>query len=167
MRPPPPGVQHQICAACRGRVRRSVRGRWWRDAGALLGCQACPNAANRPRPHWCSWSVMASPPPPVPSCPDGPGACTCQRPARRRLAQWPSESPRWATWPPVYASPLERTRETSAPIAKATGHRVRINRSSAGVRLWRVDRRQAVGPAQDARVDHRAAGPQPLPLSRR
>lgn len=29
----------------------------------------------------------------------------------------------------VYASPLERTRETSAPIAKATGHRVRINRS--------------------------------------
>jgi len=28
----------------------------------------------------------------------------------------------------VYASPLERTRETAAPIAKATGHRVRIDR---------------------------------------
>jgi probable phosphomutase (TIGR03848 family) len=29
----------------------------------------------------------------------------------------------------VYASPLERTRETAAPIARATGRRVRINRS--------------------------------------
>jgi probable phosphomutase (TIGR03848 family) len=29
----------------------------------------------------------------------------------------------------VYASPLERTRQTAAPIAKATGNRVRINRS--------------------------------------
>jgi probable phosphoglycerate mutase len=28
----------------------------------------------------------------------------------------------------VYASPLERTRETAAPIAKAAGHRVRIDR---------------------------------------
>lgn len=28
----------------------------------------------------------------------------------------------------VYASPLERTRETAAPIAKATGNRVRIDR---------------------------------------
>jgi probable phosphoglycerate mutase len=28
----------------------------------------------------------------------------------------------------VYASPLERTRETAAPIGKATGHRVRIDR---------------------------------------
>lgn len=28
----------------------------------------------------------------------------------------------------VYASPLERTRETAAPIAKATGHRVRRHR---------------------------------------
>lgn len=28
----------------------------------------------------------------------------------------------------VYASPLERTRETAAPIAKATGHRVKIDK---------------------------------------
>src|SRR5262245_21225807 len=28
----------------------------------------------------------------------------------------------------VYASPLERTRETAAPIAKALGQRVRVNR---------------------------------------
>src|SRR5690606_26614658 len=47
---------------------------------------------------------------------DGEGA-----PRRKR----PERSPRVAA---VYASPLERTRETAAPIARATGNRVRRHR---------------------------------------
>ena len=55
-------------------------------------------------------------------------ACTWPTRAEPRPRRWPSASPpcrRKRKVAAVYASPLERTRETAAPIAKALGLRVR------------------------------------------
>ena len=84
----------------------------------------------------------------MPCCPGAPRACTSPRPARGRPRRLPSASARWytaraasaaksggrggarakAAISAVYASPLERTRETAAPIAKACGLRVKIDK---------------------------------------
>ena len=68
---------------------------------------------------------------------------------------------------PVYASPLERTRETAAPVAAALGLAGPGGPRADRVRLRRVDREGAQEAHEAARVGHRAALPERLPLSRR
>ena len=76
-----------------------------------------------------------------------PRACTSPTRASSRPRPSPSASPRCRPTSgkvaAVYASPLERTQETAAPIAKALGLRVRRKPGPARGRLRRVDRRRA------------------------
>ena len=67
----------------------------------------------------------------------------------------------------LYTSPLERARETAAPIAKVTGQRATRRAGPARVRLRRVDRRRAAEADEEAGVADRAAGAVDVPLPRR
>ena len=64
----------------------------------------------------------------------------------------------------VYASPLERTRETAAPIAKACGLRVRIERGLLECDFGEWTGSRAEDADEAARVEAGAALPERLPL---
>ena len=107
--------------------------------------------------------------PPARSLP-GPGARACTWPTRAepRPRRWPSGSPRCKQVDAVYASPLERTRETAAPIAR------RPRPAGAAPSGACSSATSASGPAASSRTlaklpewTHGAALPERLPLPRR
>ena len=126
------------------------------------------------RPPWPVRPPRRDLRPPRPDADDRQGPAR----ARRRPARWPTRAAQQAqavaerlashkNIAAVYASPLQRTRETAAPIGKALGQRVQHRQGSARVRLRRVDRRRPREAAQAAGVESGAAQPVGIPLPRR
>ena len=65
---------------------------------------------------------------PARSCPAELAACTSPMPGGSRPSGPPTGSPKCRTVDAVYTSPLERARETAAPIGRATGRKPQVER---------------------------------------
>ena len=144
-------------AACRADPRRPTLG--WRphdreDAHPI-----------RRRPS--SWSATARRRRPARSCPAGRAGCTSPMSGESRPSGPLTGSPQVPNVDAVYTSPLERARETAAPIGRAAGRKPQIDRGLlecdfgewTGASLRRLMRKQ--------RVVDRAACTVVVPLPRR
>ena len=112
------------------------------DAGSLSTLMARKTTPKPPPPPPCCSCATARPPRPAPTLP---GRARGLHLADKGHDQAEAAADRIAALEKVtavYASPLERTRETAAPIAKALGLRVAAEQGPARVRLRRVDRRR-------------------------
>ena len=138
-----------------------------RHGAPVLVCAGTNASAPRESPRPCSSFATGRPRRPGACCPAAPPACTSPTRAASRRTPPRSASRKLKRVAAIYASPLERARETAMPIARARGLALRIERGllELDVGEWtgsRLDRRQ-----QAAGVDDRAALPERVPLSRR